>query len=177
MSQTATLYRISGDIFEQLKTSGNARKFKIDTAKSYETFAGSFMALEYLLSKGKDQTTADLFKQIFDPTEILGKAELERLPPEEQFEFYESGSLIPYLHPDTIMKINSQLEKITGADIEAIYDADELNRGDIYPSVWHNNNSPDLAYNKRQLIEDFTALKKIYQEATGNRDFLLVFVG
>ena len=45
MSQTATLYRISSDTFEQLVESGNNREFDITSVKDQATFQGSFMGL------------------------------------------------------------------------------------------------------------------------------------
>ena len=44
--------------------------------------------------KGKDNTTIELINEIFNPKQALGGQEIERLPPEEQFEFYESGLFI-----------------------------------------------------------------------------------
>jgi hypothetical protein len=177
MSQAATLYRVSQDAFEQLNKPHNKQRFDTNSAKSYSVFDGSFMALEYILSKGKDHTTIELIKEIFNPKQALGGQEIERLPPEEQFEFYESGLFIPYQDPPTISKLNEFIGNISQADIHSNYDAKELNDNGIYPGVWHNDNSPDKAYNERQLLEDLEELKTIVNLANTEKDYIFVFVG
>jgi hypothetical protein len=141
MSQSATLYRISEDTFEQLKSSDSARRFKTSSAKNYTTFQGSFMGLEYVLSKGQDQQITELMGEIFNPKEHLGGGDFENLTHEEQFKLYESGSIIPYLSIATVAKINDLLNQVTQANFEANYNANELNKNGIYPCVWHNDNS------------------------------------
>jgi Domain of unknown function (DUF1877) len=177
MSKSATLYRVSKDTFEQLKSSDNSRKFDSSSTKSFATFQGSFVGLEYILTKGQDQLTTELLSEIFNPKEALGRQKFESLTPEEQFEFYESGSFIPYLDTTEISEINDLLDGVKGADIHAKYDAKEFNSNGIYPSVWHNDNSPDQAINKRHLLEDLTKLKTIIMQADQDKDFILVFVG
>jgi hypothetical protein len=87
MSQSATLYRISNDTFRQLETSAGRPQFEISSAKNYTTFQGSFMGLEYILSKGQDIPTTEIINEIFNPTQSLGRQDIERLSLEEQMEF------------------------------------------------------------------------------------------
>ena len=177
MSQSATLYRISQDIFKELDKPDNKQKFDINSAKSYSIFQGSFMALEYILSKGQDDSTTELVNEIFNPKNSLGGQELESLAPEEQFEFYESGLYIPYLDTSTISKLHDFIVNISQTDIQSKYDSKELNDDGIYPQVWHNDNSPDQAYNERHILEDFEELKSIITQANAERDYIFVFVG
>lgn len=177
MSQSATLYRISKDTFDKLKASGNSRRFEISSAKNYTSFQGSFMGLEYLLSKGQDEPTTELMSEIFNPKEALGRQEFENLTPEEQFEFYESGWFIPYLDTNKVSEINKLLHQVTEANFRANYNAKELNDNGIYPQVWHNDNSPDQAFNVRQLTDDLAELQAIFHQTSTDKDYLLVFVG
>jgi hypothetical protein len=178
MSQSATLYRISQDYFNQLEQSGNRKKFNIITiAKNYMIFHGSFMGLEYVLSKGKDAKIAELLRELFSPKQALGGQEFDRLSPLEQLSFYESGNYIPYLDTVTISRLNDFLDTISEADIHSNYSATELNEYGIYPEVWHNDNSPNQAYNKKHLLDDFTGLKTIIKQASQDKDNILVFVG
>ena len=154
MSQTATLYRISSDTFEQLVESGNNREFDITSVKDQATFQGSFMGLEFILSKGKDASTTQLIREVFNPRLILGGQDFTSLTPEEQFEFYESESVISYLDPTTISKLNTFLDKVTDDDIRTRFNSEELNENGIYPEVWHNDNSPDQAFNLRHMFKD-----------------------
>lgn len=177
MSQSATLYRISQAIFTQLESPNDKPKFEINTAKSYVTFQGSFMGLEYVLSKGQDVSTTALVSEIFNPTQSLGGQEFESLTPEEQFEFYESGLFIPYLDTLIISKLNDFISNVSQTDISSKYDAEELNENRIYPEVWHNDNSADKAYNERHILEGLEELKKIIREANMENDYILVFIG
>ena len=177
MSQSATLYRVSEDTFKQLEQLGNKRRLNTDSTKSYTTFQGSFMGLEFILSKGQDPLAAELINQIFNPKQSLGEQEFGNLTPEEQFEYYESGSLIPYLERDTISKLDDFLTEVSDAYIHLNYDAQEFNDNGIYPEVWHNDNSPNQGYNERELLENLTELKNIIREAKQEKDYILVFVG
>lgn len=177
MSQSATLYRISENTFKQLDKTSNRQKLEIDSAKSYSIFHGTFMGLEYILSKGQDNSITELVNEIFNPKKSLGEQEFENLSPEEQFEFYESGLLIPYLDTITISKLNDFLATISQADFSSKYDAIELNDNGIYPEVWQNDNSTDQAYNLQHILEDFQELKKIIKQANAENDYIVVFVG
>lgn len=177
MSQSATLYRISEDIFRQLDKPDNKQKFDINSAKNYSIFQGSFLGLEYILSKGQDNSKIELINEIFNPKQSLGGEEFDKLTPEEQFEFYESGLFIPYLDTSTISKLNDFIGNVSQTDIHLKYDAKELNDNGIYPEVWHNDNSPDQAYNQRHILEDLEELKTIIKQANTEKDYILVFVG
>ena len=177
MSQSATLYRVSQEMFEELSKSENKQKFNINSVKSYSIFQGSFMGLEYILSKGQDNSTIELVSEIFNPKAILGRQNFEKLTPEEQFEFYKSGLLIPYLPASTITRLNDFLSEIPESDIRLKYDSSELNDNGIYPEVWQNDNSPDLAYTEQHIVKDFKEIKKIIKQANTECDYIFVFIG
>jgi hypothetical protein len=176
MSQSATLYRISQDLFKKLKTNRNLA-FEISTAKSYSTFESSFIGLEYVIAKGQNAATIELLKEIFEPNQALGLEELKGSTAEEQFALYESGCFIPYLDSNSISEIDKLLDTISEDTVHLNYDSKELNSNGIYPRVWHDNNSPELVINKRQLIEDLAELKIIFKDAANAGDYILVFVG
>jgi hypothetical protein len=87
MSQSATLYRISKDTFDQISKSHKEKPFDWSASKSYLTLQGSFMGLEYVLSKGRETSIAKLVNELFNPRQSLGKEEFEALTPEEKFDF------------------------------------------------------------------------------------------
>jgi len=176
MSQTATLYRISQDVFKKLSNPDVKQKFDIDSAKDHSIFQGSFMALEYILSKGQGDSTVEFIKEIFNPKHSLGEQDLETMSPEEEFNFYESGFFIPFLETSTISDISKILAAISPEDISSKYHAKELNDNNIYPGVWHNDNSPDQAYNRQHILEDFEELKKIIRQAEIEQDYIFVLV-
>ena len=178
MSQSATLYRISRDTFKRFAKSDNKQQFDIvSISKSYSTFQGSFVGLEYILSKGQDISTTEFINQIFNPKQSLGGQDIESLTPEEQFELHESENFIPYLDTATISNINDLLNKVSKTEIHSKYDAEELNQNEIYPSIWHTDNSPDQIFNERQILEDLAELKTIFKQANDDEDYILVFIG
>jgi hypothetical protein len=177
MSQSATLYRVSHDTFEQLEKSAHEKRFNISSAKNYTTFQGSFMGLEFILSKGQDASATDLIKEIFNPKQSIGGQDFASLTPEEQFEYYENGMPISYLDTTIISKLSDLLDKISEQEIHLKYNANELNDNGIYPGIWHDDNSHDRAYNERQILEDYKELKNIIKQAAGENDYILVFVG
>ena len=175
MSQISTIYRISETEFENLKDSQNRDKVNLEkiSKESYD-FNGSFLGLEYILTKISNN---EVILEIFNSTNSLGQEEYENLDFEEQFEYYESGKLIPYLNPDIIGKLNKIFDQISEEELSKNYNAEELNANDIYPSVWNNDNSENKVYNLRQLVEDFKYLKKIIKNSYTENDYLLNLIG
>lgn len=179
MSQSAVLYRISETSFKELKRSEQKCVFDIPSiSKSNTVFEGSFMALEFILSKGQHDTeTIKLIREIFNPTKHICDKELSNLSPEEYFELFESGEFISYLDLLTVSKISSILETYSKQDLQSRYDANELNKSGIYPQIWHNDNSQGYVYNLSHISDDFNELKIIFKQAAVAHDYILIFVG
>jgi len=184
VSQSATLYRVTQETFLQLETSNERGQFNIPAiAKSYSIFQGSFMGLEFVLSKGQNKETADLIAEIFNPSKALGMQrdqEMDKLNEEDifaMFESYESGETICYLDTNTVWQINTFLKTQSTAQVIARYDSEELNENGIYPEVWSAGSSQDTAFNERHISEGLTELKQIFEAADLEQDLILVFVG
>jgi hypothetical protein len=175
MSQSATLYRVSKDTFKHLKESAGQQQFEISSAKDYALFQGSFMGLEYVLSKGQDDSTIELVNKIFTPNQSFGVEDFDSLTSDEKFEFYEN--LVFYLDSDTISKLCIFLTSMTEIEVQAKFDADELNENGIYPNQWNNDDSLDVAFGKRQIIQDFKELKAVITKADQEQDYIFVYVG
>jgi hypothetical protein len=169
MSQSATLYRISQKTFFEVQSAPEI-SFDVALAKDNETFDGSFLALEFILSKSFAAVT-----KLFNPTNHLGKKDFENLSIEEQFENYESGLTVSVISPDTVSEMNELLTQVSESTIR--YDSQELNDNDIYPQVWHDNNSHDQVYNKRHILEDLIKLKTILKKAEIENDYIFLFIG
>lgn len=177
MGQAATLYRVSPATFKQLENIDDNRPFDASSAKDYFTFDGSSTALEYILSKQQETITASLVSEIFNPSQSLGSETFETLLPEEQFEFYENSKWIPFIDPLTVSKLDAFFKEISTDKIQAMYNAEELNENSIYPEIWHNDNSDDLAFNRKHLTDDFIQLKEMIKHANEDGDYVLFFVG
>jgi len=178
MSQSATLYRVSAATFHQLKSTENRDTFDIAAiSKSYSIFSGSFMGIEFVLTKEQDETTTTILSEIFNPQQVLSSPDFDQRTPEEQFDYYENGNFIPYINDQKILIISEILNGISEETIRKRYDGAELNAHRIYPEVWHNDNSPDLVYNAHDLVERLHELKIIFQQAAKDKDYILVFIG
>lgn len=177
MSQSATLYRVSETFFQQLAQS-KERHFDTAAAKDHVLFQGSFMGLEYVLAKNEYAATASLLHALFHPKHMLGSEVLESsVSMEGQIEFFEVPLLYPYHTPDFIAQLHAFLETVSAEDIRARYNAEELNNNNVYPSAWHANEAPGMAYNVQQLQTDLAALKTIIREANEAGDYVFVLIG
>jgi len=119
----------------------------------------------------------ELVSEIFTPKRAIGELEFNILPPEEKWEMYERGDYIPYLDPTTISQFANLLDNILENDIKNKCDPKELNDNDIYPKVWHNNNSLDYSFNERHILEDFVELKKLFKVADKEKNYIIVYIG
>ena len=179
MSQAATLYRISNQNFIKLEKLDNKNQFDFNShSKDATTFEGSFMALEYILSKGQENLVSELINEIFSPKKSFGVFDISSATTDEEIDFIlkNSDTFIHYLDTKTISKLNHFLDKVSETDIHLKYSSKELNENGIYPRVWHDDDSKDFVYNKRQILEDLVKLKSIFSRATKENDYILVFI-
>lgn len=176
MSQSANIYSVSANVFTKLEQS-EERHFDLSSAKDHVLFQGAFSGLEYILAKHQDAAGAKLAHAIFNPQTMLGSEVMEsNVSYDGQIEFFEVPLLYPYHTPEAVGKINAFLEKISAADIETRYDADEMNRNKVYPETWHKDDVPGLPYNKAQLVQELEQLKRIVRNANEAKDYLFVFI-
>jgi hypothetical protein len=176
MGQSATLYRISKKEFDRISQL-DQKEFDYSAVKSSAEFIKSFVGLEFVLAKGQDEISAELIRGIFNPIDALSPDGYENLTWEEKFDAFDAGQVIYYLSPKFISDLNAVLDKITEADIHAKYDSAELNANDVYPAIWHDDESPNLAFNRTNILEDLAGLKTIISQAVAEQDYIFVFVG
>jgi hypothetical protein len=178
MGQYAYIYRISKENFETLKNSTNRQDLRLSNlAIEYWEFQGSFMAIEFILSKNQSEEKKRILFEIFYPSDALGSEELENMEENDRYSFYESGKYIPYLDCLRAGEINNILQNITTEDLRKMYSSKELNKNGIYPSgSWHDDNAENKVFNLRQITEDVTEIKKIFKAATENQNYLLSFI-
>lgn len=176
MGQSATLYRVSQSEFDRVSQL-DEKQFDHTASKGSVEFLGSFMGLEFILSKDADQSVKELISEIFNPKDALSPEGYENLTWEEKFDAYDTGQVIYYLSPKLISDLNDLLNKISESDIHAKYDSAELNANDIYPNIWHDDESPDKAFNKSDILEGLAGLKTIMKQAALEQDYIFVFAG
>lgn len=176
MSQTVTLYRVSQDTFKQLEISKGMIPFDTSCSK-FSLKLDQASGLEYILSKGKSDHETELISEIFCPGTIIGWEEFDALTIEERFDFLQAYETTSYINIDTIEEIDSLLKNISKEEISLNFNSDELNNKEIYAIKWHNDNSPNLNYNERHILDGFSKLQMIFREAVNDGDYIVVDYG
>jgi hypothetical protein len=119
--------------------------------------------------------------EIFNPGQTsdidLEHIDLETLSPEEEQELFAWEDAVSFLPAEKIRSINAILGKLTKEEIALRYNPNELNAHDVYPGVWHNDNSPEQAFNLCHLQKDFEKLKELIGKAVKEKDYILRFIG
>ena len=175
MGQSATLYRIDKDEFARLETEPSS--FNIKRTEGHVTFEQNFEGLVFLLHKLCSNSERSMIQEIFLPSESIGKKiDSEDFDVLADLSFLETDS-ISYLNSDKINSILGILNKTDKNQFLGLYDPIELNDNGIYPSVWHSDESPNQAFNKRHIEDGFDKLVHLFKEATQNDNLILVFVG
>jgi len=176
MSQSATLYRLSNNSFEEFKRTVDTQKVDLKKlSRSYETFQGTFMGIEFVLSKNQISETRELILEIFTPKQFIEDRDLENIDETEDFEGFSEDIL--YLNPDKVIAINNIISMISEENFAANFDPIELNTNYIYPSVWNKNNSLNSVFTLTHILEDFRNLKLFFSNASKDRDYVIAFVG
>ncbi|MFC7000122.1 DUF1877 family protein [Rufibacter roseus] len=177
MGQSATLYRISKTDFEDNRSD---QQQLISLAKGFATFEKFFMGLDFILKKGEDDSTQVVLDEIFNPVcydENGIEPDFSKLSDEELHDLFFNGSLLSYLPSEKIRAVNSKLERLTKQEVASRFNAEELNENDIYPNVWHSDNSPEQAFNLNHILEDFEKLKNLFSQASKEEEYILQFIG
>ena len=179
MGQSATLYRIDKTDFPKIiENPDDFGLFKI--TKGYEIFEKSFDGLQFVLSKGLDNTNKNLIELIFSPATFVGeeidlsKIDFENLPDDIDLE----KQPIYYNEPTKVSEIYYLLDSISLDKFQKDFDHIELNKYEIYPQgIWNDQTEENIAFNTRHMIIEFQNLKSIFKTANENKEYLLSYVG
>jgi hypothetical protein len=174
MSQSASLYPITPSEFEVLKQETDLDQLP-DMSSRAEVFEQNFEGLNFLLAKFFEGNDTALIGEIFSPTEFLGK-EIDYTTIDFDVDFDEIEQPLFYIAPAKVTAINTLLATVNDDKFASRYNADELNANDIYPAVWHNDESDDKAFNKRHLEEGLRYLKELFKEAAANGNYIFSFI-
>lgn len=179
MSQSATLYRITQDKFKEVEMANGKKINPMRLSEEHSTYQSSFMALEFILSKEKDESTAKLISEIFDPVGCIGCEDMRNVNFENisEEQLWRMLDHVSFLLPEQVCQINNVLNTITDEQVDRSYNSQELNENGIYPSCWHDDNSENMGLNKRQVLEDFRELRTFFQRATESKNYILTYVG
>ncbi|NMH28244.1 DUF1877 family protein [Flavobacterium silvaticum] len=176
MSQSVNLYQIDAVEFRKFSANQEAYDFKFDDTNS-AVFDQNYEGLNFLLETYFAGEFPESLEEVFYPTEFVGEEiEFDALDFEDPEDFPESTATY-FLKPEVISHANKILESLDADDVLRLYDADSFNKNDIYPTVWHTNESPDQAFNKRHLAEGFDLLKKTLADADSKGNYILYFIG
>ena len=137
------------------------------------------MGLEFILSKSQQKANIGLIEEIFNPKKTIGQRDTNNLDfsrlSEDELE--SLTDFISYLSPEKVEKINTIITNITEQEVADKYSSEELNANEIYPWCWHNDESGNYAFTKKNILEDFIVLKNFFSKAAFNKNYVLCYVG
>jgi hypothetical protein len=175
MGQSATLYRIDKNEFARLEMEPSS--FNIKRTLGHMTFEQNFEGVLFLLHKLCSDSERTMIQEIFFPIDSIGrKMDSEDFDILADLSFLETDSIY-YLNKDKINSTLGILNRIDKHQFLDLYDPRELNDNGIYPAVWHSDESPNQAFNKRHIEEGFDKLLKLFNKAAENENLILAFVG
>lgn len=174
MSQSLNLYQISKANFEEF--SKNHESFNLDFSEyNSSIFDQNFEGLIFLFSSYYFDQLPKSLEELFYPQDFIGEyVNFSEIDFDTIEDFPESTSIY-FLNPVVIKEINSVLENIQNDKILDFYSADLFNTYDIYPTVWHDDESENKAFNKRHLKEGLVLLKHTISQASINENYILFF--
>lgn len=174
MSQSAALYRIAASDFELIVKDPQQANL-VALSKAHCTIPGIHEGFRFLLSIGRDAATIDLIDQVFYPTESVDGSPGKE--PEGDWEDGIQETIFPYNNPVTVASIAAFLTGIDDTTITGLYNTNELNENDVYPSAWNNDASGKYAYNLHHLLREWPRLKNLYVHAAAEGDYVFCLVG
>ncbi len=180
MSQVMYYDRVSKEAFFTLSENADNGIFKL-FPKSKGSFGimKTFMGIEFILRKVYDKSFRKEINELNYPSTYLGKTidcdsiEFHSLTAIEQLNLFDSTPRIEYISDINVKRISLFLNKIEVEKIENSYDSNELNENGIYPRVWHDDESENLAYNLRCILDDIKQLTPFFQNASNEGDYVL----
>jgi hypothetical protein len=180
MSQVMYYDRISKEDFFILSQNTDNGIFNL-FPKSKETFGitGAFMGIEFILRKVYDDSFRQEINELNYPSTHLGKTidydsiDFQNLTALEQLDLFDSTPRIEYISDVNVKRISIFLNQLEEDKIKKSYNSKELNDNGIYPRVWHDDESENLAYNLRCILDDTRQLISLFQNALNDDDYVL----
>lgn len=182
MSFSSTLYRISEALFRKIEIGMVKPRDLVNESKDFVTTQDSSDAIQFILKKRPLKTMNDLISEIFFPRENVGSVsdeEFEKLVASSNYEEIDriTASTFYFLSPNKVTALNSFLESLDSLEIRRLYDADELNAKGVYPGLWSADEDHDKAYNLFHVQNDLESLKRLFKNASIEKDYILTFNG
>lgn len=177
MGVSVTYYQISTSDFNEIEEAilknnpVDLEQYSID-----ELYVGkSFQGLQYVLAKG----LGDELSNIFNGYETICSVDFTsekflNLPMEEQEQIFFNTQQEAIITSGKVKELVGLVEEVTQADINKWYDSEELNRNKVYPEVWHDDNSKNLAYNSTDLQESFHRWKQFINQVNKSDSFIII---
>ncbi|MBV4357598.1 DUF1877 family protein [Pinibacter aurantiacus] len=188
MSQIANFYTINNTEFVALE--GNSDPFEaVREIKNYLSFQSTHEGLRFVLAKGRSNGESNLINEIFYPESQIGGPSQYVFPDADEarefrdvtddidFDGYFDRPPVAYLTPEKVKQISSLLNNIGNEEISEQFDYKELNREGIYPCCWNDDKEENQAFNKKHFLQDYQALKDLFNHASATNSYLLCFVG
>jgi hypothetical protein len=185
LSKTLDDSEVNNNLANECYLDGAEMGFEYIIMKIYNNNQGRFNSPNEVVYEKKSEkkvitTWGETAENLFLPNKYLGEKidtnspEFLALNENKQMELFESGGMIFYLSPDEILISSKFLNQIEEELIISNYNSKELNDEGIYPSIWHNDNSENIVYNLRQLLEILRNLKTFFSKASKTSNYVIV---
>ena len=182
MSFSTTLYRISEDLLDKLKSGSIKSSQLVSKSKGFATFQDSTDAILVILKNGSSRPDGCDIDEIFSPGESFGSIsdeEFQKLMDAGNYKEIEriTDSTFYFLTPDKVAVLNSFLSALNMSEVKSLYDPDVLNAKNIYPALWTRDDDRRNAFDFNHLRNELESLKEIFEQASIQKDFILSFSG
>jgi Domain of unknown function (DUF1877) len=181
LSKTLDDSQVNNNLVDECCLDDSEMGFEYIIMKIFNNNQGRFNKIPENNSEQKIITTwGETAKELFSPSKYLGEKididspEFLALDENKQMELFESGGMIFYLSPDEILKSSKFLNQIEEELIISNYNSKEFNDKGIYPSIWHDDNSENMVFNLRELLEILRNMKTFFSKASESSNYVIV---
>jgi hypothetical protein len=179
MGQVASLFCLTEQDFQRLNADPVAFDFSQPGLEG-EAFNQTQEGLRFVLAKGRDTETTALIEQIFNPWSSVGEEiDYENIDWDQaNDDFSLDAQPIYYNPPETVDAIATFLATITDESFRQVFNPEELNRTEVYPSgVWNRKTGLNQGFNEQALVEDLHLLKSFFTRIQQQGNYCVCFVG
>jgi Domain of unknown function (DUF1877) len=175
MGMILNIIEIDSEDFQ--KYNGNPLEFNYDAALSSISLEKNYDGIRYLLNKYDFEGIELLGDKIINPHEVLGgPIDFDSLDLENYDDLDKILDQISFISNTDVKMLNSYLKDIDKTKLLDLYHSKELNTNDIYPAIWHDDESEDLGYNRRHIENGFDRLFELYAKVANNSNFICLII-
>jgi hypothetical protein len=174
MSHSVNLHRLSRAEFEKLSSNKETYKFNFSDETS-SVFDQNFEGLRFLFLTYYQNHLPAVLEKIFSPEEYIGE-EIDY----NDFDFSSLNDILTatplyFISPNSAAEADEELRRVDNLKLLRGFDAAHFNANDVYPKIWHHNETEDEAFNRRHLEEGLDLLRQTISTARETDSYIIYF--